>query len=159
MRHRHLEVDPATPAAELGSAALDDLLDRGDLDDWTPLLREIRRDPRGALAEQVLHLVESHPMYGTSSLWRHWIAKQRAESASFDAGAALRKLRLHRRLTQQELADRLGTTQPEISKLERRRDVRLSTIRAYVVALGGSLGLVARFDGDEAELDGSRADA
>lgn len=156
MRHRHLEVDPATPVAELGSAALDDLLDRGDLDDWTPLLREIRRDPRGDLAERVLHLVENHPMYGTSSLWRNWIAEQRAVSSSFDAGAALRRLRLGRRLTQQELAERLGMTQPEVSKLERRRDVRLSTMRAYVGALGGSLGLVARFGDDEAELNGSR---
>ena len=155
MRHRHLEIDPATPVAELGSAALDDLLDRGDLDDWTPLLREIRRDPRGDVAECVLHLVENHPMYGTSPLWRNWIAEQRAAAPSFDAGAALRKLRLGRRLTQQQLADRLGLTQPEISKLERRRDVRLSTMRAYVAALGGSLGLVARFGDDVAELDGA----
>jgi DNA-binding Xre family transcriptional regulator len=155
MRHRHLEVDPATPVAELGSAALDDLLDRGHLDDWTPLLREIRRDPGGEVAERVVNLVENHPMYGTSPLWRNWIAEQRAAS-SFDAGAALRRLRLGRGLTQQQLADRLGMTQPEISKLERRRDVRLSTMRAYLVALGGSLGLVARFGDDEAELNGSR---
>lgn len=145
-----------TPVAELGVAALDDLLDRGDLEDWMPLLREIRRDPGGAVAGRVLHLVENHPMYGTSSLWRNWIAEQRAVSSSFDAGAALRRLRLGRRLTQQELADRLGMTQPEISKLERRRDVRLSTMRAYVAALGGSLELVARFGGAETELDGSR---
>lgn len=158
MRHRHLEVDPATPVGELGAAALDDLLDRGDLDDWAPLLREIRRDPGGELADRVLNLVEKHPMYGTSSLWRTWIAEQQAVS-SFDAGAALRRLRLGRRLTQQQLADRLGTTQPEISKLERRRDVRLSTMRAYVAALGGSLELVARFGEEAVELNGSRADA
>lgn len=158
MRHRHLEVDPTRPASELGAAALDDLLDRGDLDDWAPLLREIRRDPGGEVAARVLHLVESHPMYGTSSLWRAWIAEQR-DVSSFDAGAALRRLRLGRQVTQQQLAGRLGTTQPEISKLERRRDVRLSTMRAYVGALGGSLGLVARFGDEEAELNGSRADA
>lgn len=151
MRHRHLEVDPVTRVQELGSAALDDLLDRGDLDDWAPLLREIRRDPGGEVADRVLHLVESHPMYGTSALWRRWIAEQRVVS-SFDAGAALRRLRLGRRVTQQQLAGRLGTTQPEISKLERRRDVRLSTLRAYVAALGGSLELAARFDGEEVEL-------
>lgn len=159
MRHRHLDVDPGTPVAELGSAALDDLLDRGDLDDWAPLLREIRRDPRGELATRVLNLVESHPMYGTSSLWRGWIAVQRAAQSSFDAGAALRRLRLSRRLTQQQLADRLGTTQPEISRLERRRDVRLSTMRAYVAALGGSLELVARFRDEEVELSAGRTDA
>lgn len=158
MRHRHLEVDPARPVDELGAAALDDLLDRGDLEDWMPLLREIRRDPGGEVANRVLNLVESHPMYGTSSLWRTWIAEQRAASSAFDAGAALRRLRLARRLTQQQLADRLGMTQPEISKLERRRDVRLSTMRAYVAALGGSLELVARFGEEEVQLNGSRAD-
>ena len=36
MRHRHLDVDPTAPPAELGLAALDDLLERGDLDDWRP---------------------------------------------------------------------------------------------------------------------------
>lgn len=159
MRHRHLEVDPETPVAELGAAVLDDLLERGDLDDWAPILREIRRDPRGELAERVRRLVEHHPMYGTSPLWRGWIAEQQAASPAFDAGVALRRLRQRSRLTQQDLADRLGTTQPEISKLERRHDVRLSTMRAYVEALGGSLRLVAHVGGDEAELDGSRESA
>ncbi|MCP9488101.1 MAG: helix-turn-helix domain-containing protein [Gaiellaceae bacterium MAG52_C11] len=156
MRHRHLDVDPAASPADLGRAALDDLLERGDLDDWAPLLREIRRAPRGELADRVLSLVEQHPMVGTSALWRSWIIEQRAGeaagSASFHAGAALRELRLDRGLTQAQLAARLETTQPEISKLERRRDVRISTFRAYVAALGGSLELRARFADDELDL-------
>ncbi len=153
MRHRRLDVDAATPVVALGSAALDDLLDRGDLDDWAPILREISRAPWGELAERVLKLVEHHPMHGTSSLWRGWIAEQRAVSPSFHAGAALRRLRVDRLLTQQELAVRLDMTQPEISKLERRADVRLSTIRAYVAALGGRLRLVARLGGEELDLE------
>lgn len=67
----------------------------------------------------------------------------------------LKRLRLGRRITQQQLADRLGTTQPEISKLERRRDVRRWTMRAYVAALGGRLELAARFGGEEVEPIGS----
>lgn len=154
MRHRHLQVDAGTPVSALGAAALDDLLERGDLDDWTPILREVRRDPAGPVADRVLHLVERHPLYGTSSLWRAWVLEQRAASASLQTGATLRGLRTQRRLTQQQVAERLGMTQPEISKLESRRDVRLSTLRAYVAALGGTLGLVARFDGEvEIELE------
>ena len=153
MRHRHLDVDTSTPVAELGTAALDDLLDRGDLDDWAPLLREIGRAPWSDLAERVLSLVGQHEMYGTSALWRSWIAERRAAAPAFHAGAALRRLRSSRGLTQQELATRLETTQPEISKLERRRDVRVSTMRAYVVALGGELSLVSRFGGEELELE------
>lgn len=153
MRHRHLDVDPATPVAELGAAAIDDLLDRGDLDDWAPLLREIRRDPGGEVADRVLNLVERHPMFGTSPLWRAWIVQQRSTPSSLRAGRALRGLRSHRGLTQQQVAARLGMTQPEISKLEARSDVRLSTLRAYVASLGGTLELVARFDDDEVALD------
>lgn len=156
MRHRHLDLDPATPVTELGSAALDDLLERGDLADWTPLLREIRRDPGGELADRILHLARNHPMYGTSRLWRAWIEEQRAGSPSFDAGAALRGLRRRRGLTQRDVAARLGISQPEVSKLERRADIRLSTMHRYVAALGGSLGLVARFDGEETELGTTR---
>lgn len=155
MRHRHLESDPDTPVVELGPAALDDLLDRGDLDDWAPLLRETRRDPWGEVAERILRLVEHHPMYGTSQLWGAWINEHRA-AAPFHAGAALRALRLHRGITQQQLAARLATSQPEISKLERRRDTRLSTMRTYVAALGGTLGLVARLGDEEIDLDGTR---
>ncbi|MEO5577260.1 MAG: helix-turn-helix domain-containing protein [Gaiellaceae bacterium] len=153
MRHRHLDVDEATPVTALGAAALDDLLDRGDLDDWAPILREIGRAPSGELAERVLKLAEHHPVYGTSSLWRGWIAEQRALRSPAHAGTALRRLRLHRGLTQQQVAERLAMTQPEVSKLERRADVRLSTIRAYVAALGGRLRLVARFGGDERDLE------
>ncbi len=153
MRHRHLDVAPSVPSTELGLAALDDLLDRGDLDDWAPLLEEIRRAPWGELAERILGLVDHHAMYGTSTLWRSWIGRLRAEAPSFHAGAALRQLRTTRQMTQLELAGRFDSSQPEISKLERRQDVRLSTMRGYVTALGGNLVLVARFGDSDIELE------
>lgn len=154
MRHRHLDVDPSTPAAELGAAALDDLLDRGDLADWEPVLREIRRDPWGPVADRVLSLVEHHAMYGTTSLWRAWIHDQRVTAPRFHAGNVLRELRLARGRTQRDVADAMGMTQPEISKLERRQDVRVSTARAFVAAVGGELRLVAAFGPEEIPLGG-----
>jgi len=152
MRHRHLDVPPGTQPAALGLAALDDVLDRGDLDDWAPLLEEIRRSPWGEVADRILGLVDHHTMYGTSVLWRSWIAGLRRETPPFHAGEALRRLRASRNVTQQVVADRLDSTQPEVSKLERRSDVRLSTMRNYVASLGGVLGLTARFADDEIEL-------
>ncbi|MCY7303752.1 MAG: helix-turn-helix domain-containing protein [Thermoleophilia bacterium] len=150
MRHRHLEIADGTPVAELGLEAIDNVLDRGDLSDWQPLLRAVRRDPRGAVSERVLHLVERHPMHGTSALWRSWIEALRAEAEPVHVGQALGALRRARSLTQQRVADVLEMTQPEVSKLEQRRDVRVSTLRAYVAALGGQLALSARFaDGEE----------
>lgn len=153
MQHRHLELDPATPAAELPAAAIDDLLERGDLADWAPLLREIQREPWGAVADRVLDLVARHELYGTSALWRAWIEELRAGEPPFHAGAALRRLRLDAGLTQAQVATRLGLTQPEVSKLERRPDVRLSTLRSYIGAVGGRLALVVRRGDGETELE------
>ena len=151
MRHRHLDYPSDTPIAELGPAALDDLLDRGDLDDWAPLLREIRRDPHGPVADRILRLGRDHALYGTSRLWRAWIETRRGTSAA-SVGRSLRELRVTRGRTQLQVAEQLGATQPEVSKLERRGDVRLSTLRSYVEALGGSLSVVARFEDDDIEL-------
>jgi hypothetical protein len=79
MRHRHLDYPPGTPPGELGLAGLDDLLDRGDLDDWAPLARAVAADPHGVLADRVHRIVEAHPMYGTSLLWRTWIDRLRGD--------------------------------------------------------------------------------
>lgn len=48
-------------------------------------------------------------------------------------------------MTQTELAELLEVTQGAISQLERREDVLLSKLAAYVHALGGELELIARF--------------
>jgi transcriptional regulator with XRE-family HTH domain len=50
-------------------------------------------------------------------------------------------------LTQEELAQRVAITQSQLSKLERREDHRISTVRRYVAALGGELEIVAVVDG------------
>jgi transcriptional regulator with XRE-family HTH domain len=55
------------------------------------------------------------------------------------------QLRRARKLTQVRLAKKLGLTQDGVSRLEKRTDVLLSTLRGYVEALGGKLSLVAEF--------------
>lgn len=77
MKHRHLEVQPGTPAERLPAAAVVDLLERGDLGDWRPIAAAIAKEPYGDFAERVLRLVDAYPMYGTSALWRAWIARRR----------------------------------------------------------------------------------
>ncbi len=66
--------------------------------------------------------------------------------------ASLAELRRRQGLTQVELAARRGISQPDLSKLERRGDVRVSTLKAHVRALGGRLRLVHETDGDEIEI-------
>ncbi len=64
----------------------------------------------------------------------------------------LRALREAVGLTQEELAQRVAVTQSQLSKLERREDFRLSTLRRYVAALGGQLEIVAIVDGKRVRL-------
>jgi len=57
----------------------------------------------------------------------------------------LRELRHARKLTQVRMAKALGITQDSISRLEKRSDLLLSTLRKTVQAMGGNLSLVAEF--------------
>ena len=57
----------------------------------------------------------------------------------------LRDLRKARQLTQARMAEQLGITQDGVSRLEKRSDLLLSTLRKTVEAMGGSLSLVAEF--------------
>jgi DNA-directed RNA polymerase specialized sigma subunit len=57
----------------------------------------------------------------------------------------LRELRRARKLTQVRIAKTLGISQDGVSRLEKRSDLLLSTLRKTVKAMGGSLSLVAEF--------------
>ena len=57
----------------------------------------------------------------------------------------LQKLRTARHFTQQNLAKALDVGQSEISKIENRTDVYVSTLASYVKAMGGELEIRAVF--------------
>lgn len=57
----------------------------------------------------------------------------------------LRELRHARKLTQVRIAKTLGITQDSVSRLEKRSDLLLSTLRKTVEAMGGNLSLIAEF--------------
>jgi DNA-binding XRE family transcriptional regulator len=58
---------------------------------------------------------------------------------------SLRDLRLARQLTQEKMAELLQIRQEGISRLEKRSDLHLSTLRDVVQAMGGELRLVVEF--------------
>lgn len=61
----------------------------------------------------------------------------------------LHELRRARKLSQDELAQVLHVGQAAISKMERRTDMYLSTLRRFVEAMDGRLEIIAHFpDGD-----------
>jgi transcriptional regulator with XRE-family HTH domain len=57
----------------------------------------------------------------------------------------LQELRKARHVTQVEVAKAMSVEQAAVSKLERRDDMYVSTLREYVKALGGELKLIASF--------------
>jgi DNA-binding XRE family transcriptional regulator len=73
------------------------------------------------------------------------LAAKRAETLE---EIRLYELRHREAISQVELAGRLEVTQGAISKLENSDDVRVSTLRQYLEAIGARLELVAVFDDD-----------
>ena len=66
---------------------------------------------------------------------------------NFKYGALLHEARIERGLTQAELAEKVGTTKSDISKIENNiKEVKLSTLQRIVeLGLGGHLDLSIRF--------------
>ncbi|MCG8435714.1 MAG: helix-turn-helix domain-containing protein [Gammaproteobacteria bacterium] len=67
--------------------------------------------------------------------------RERAKKLSEDIelGMLLAEIRKHTGLTQQELADRLGVSQPSISQIEAAGDMHVTTLTKIVTELGGEL--------------------
>jgi DNA-binding XRE family transcriptional regulator len=58
---------------------------------------------------------------------------------------SLRELRKACALTQEQMAKRLHMRQENVSRLEQRTDLLLSTLRNYIRAMGGELQLIVQF--------------
>lgn len=143
---RNLDYPESTDVTKIGPAALDDLLERGDLQSWALLAQAVKKDPDGPLADTVLRLCETHRMYGTSRLWAEWIEGLRSGKSG------LSSLRRRWGLSQTQVAQWLGISQSDVSKLERRTDLRVSTLEAYIRATGGRLKLTAAYDNEEIDV-------
>jgi DNA-binding transcriptional regulator YiaG len=84
------------------------------------------------------------------------VTQVRADMAEADRTYAmgLAALRQAAELTQVELAHRMGVTQAAISRMEQPHDLLLSTLNAYLQAIGGTARMIVRFaDGHEATLN------
>lgn len=148
LTHRHLNIAAGTPVDQLPLDALDDVLEQGDLEDWLGLAIDIRDNPDGPVAQRILKLCQAHDMYGTSRLWPAFIESLRPDGEEQGAPLRLAELRHRTGRTQADVAETLGISQSDVSKLERRSDLRVSTLRRYVAAIGGELEVAGRF-GDE----------
>ncbi len=81
-------------------------------------------------------------------------ARKRAakKAVKMMAEMPLHELRRARDMSQEELARELHIKQAAVSKLERRTDMYISTLRRAIDALGGNLEIVARFPDGEVKI-------
>ena len=78
-------------------------------------------------------------------------ARARARTKAMLAEMPLQELRLAQFL-KRHLATTLKVRQASISKLERRADMYISTLRSHIEALGGELDIIARFPDGEVRI-------
>lgn len=71
----------------------------------------------------------------------------------------LSQLRKAKGLTQEAMAELLGVSQAEVSKMERRSELYIGTLKKFIEAMNGELVLAARFpDGVEVPIRLAEAD-
>ena len=81
------------------------------------------------------------------------VAASRARAKKIIEEMPLQQLRNARQMTQTRLAELLEMDQGNISKLEKRTDMYLSTLRSYIEAMGGSLEIRAVFPDGAVQID------
>jgi ABC-type oligopeptide transport system ATPase subunit len=65
----------------------------------------------------------------------------------------LSELQRARSLSQENIAETLLMKQASISKMERRTDIYISTLRRYIEAMGGQLDIIARFPAGDVKIN------
>ncbi|HKT15703.1 MAG TPA: XRE family transcriptional regulator [Allosphingosinicella sp.] len=92
-----------------------------------------------------------------SELKKRWSAERLAANAARKAKlteemVSLEQLREGLGISQQELASVMDVQQPAISKLVRRPDMKVSTLRELIAAMGGELHITATFPDRSVEI-------
>lgn len=65
----------------------------------------------------------------------------------------LHELRKAQALSQETLAKALNINQAAVSKMERRTDMYISTLRNYIEAMGGELEIIATFPDGQVKIE------
>ena len=71
------------------------------------------------------------------------LARSDARVKELQAEMVLAELRKYSGMTQQQMAEILGVSQPSLSKMESQDDMQISTLGKLIAALGGKLELIA----------------
>jgi len=93
-------------------------------------------------------------IYHDSEAVRHRVLSLLLSRGETSPPAAVRLAELRRELglSQIELAERLSVQQGAVSRMERRGDIKVSSLREYCQSLGGKLRLMAEFPNGSAKV-------
>lgn len=75
-----------------------------------------------------------------------------ARMKQMQAEMLLSELRKHTGMTQQEVADSLGISQPGLSKMENQSDMQIGTLSRLIGSLGGTLEIIAHMPAGDIKL-------
>jgi len=118
LKFRNITASPEDPVEIWPFEGVLAAVERGTLPDWRRLARAIQADPWGPVAQQVLEAVHlSHP-YGTTELLEGVVGRARkvaADAERAEVAAEVRRLVGESGLSQQDFAERIGTSRSRLS--------------------------------------------
>ncbi|HEY8668080.1 MAG TPA: helix-turn-helix transcriptional regulator [Tepidisphaeraceae bacterium] len=99
-------------------------------------------------------MAKNHAEFLNTFIPKDQRAAVRRRSDAIVIGQVLRMMREQRKMSQADIAERMGLKQPAIARLERQRDVKLSTLQEWAMATGGELVVAVRRQGRTSQLVG-----
>jgi len=115
---RNVDVSPANPVSEWPLEAVQAALERGGLEHWRRLAREIEAEPWGRVARQVEEVLAYSRPYGVAEAFDRVIARARQaaeESERAAVAAEVSELVEASGLSRAEFASRVGTSGSRLS--------------------------------------------
>jgi DNA-binding transcriptional regulator YiaG len=118
LKFRNITASPQDPVETWPFEGVLTAVERGTLPDWRRLARAIQADPWGPVAQQVTAAIHLSQPYGTTELLEGVVDRARklaADTERADVAAEVRCLVGESRLSQQDFAERIGTSRSRLS--------------------------------------------
>lgn len=115
--------------------------DPGDFDFYSEATRDMLREMKREIREY--HLVKTSSIERILRLWAKRGALKPSKKGQLSIGELIAMLRMAKGMTQEELAQRLGTRQAHVARFERRgySGFSVATLNAIFTVLGVRVGL------------------
>jgi DNA-binding transcriptional regulator YiaG len=118
LKFRNITASPDDPVDTWPFEGILAAVERGTIPDWRRLTAAIRDAPWGPVAQQVLEAIRLSRPYGTTELLEGAVdraRKQASDSERQDVASEVRNLVTRSGLSQQDFAERIGTSRSRLS--------------------------------------------